>query len=95
VHKGNHNLWGRLEVLQRTPGELDLTGVADATRPRWIGALTVGYTHTLVKGENTDLGLGGAFTQDWLPSAYRGAYRGNPFSGKIFLQLGGMKMWEL
>lgn len=95
VHKGAHNLWGRLEVLQRTPGELAITGVAIPTRPHWVGALTLGYSHTLVKGDNADLGLGGSFTQDWLPQVYRAAYRGNPFSGKIFLQLGGMKMWDL
>ncbi|MGE3262969.1 MAG: hypothetical protein AB7K68_14405 [Bacteriovoracia bacterium] len=95
VQRGRANLWGRLELLQRTPEQLALTGVADLHSPRWVAALTLGYTHRLTNWDSGSLGLGGSYTQDLLPRSYRHDYSGNPFSGKIFLQLSGMKMWDL
>jgi hypothetical protein len=91
-------IWGRIEVLQRTGTELEIPGLADPSQPQWVAAFTVGYTHKLLglggaSGEAVELGLGGSVTKDWLPSEFSGAYGGNPWSGKIFLQLGGMGMW--
>jgi hypothetical protein len=88
-------IWGRLEVLQRAPAELGIPVASDSNSPQWVGALTLGYTHKLASWpDSVELGLGGSVTKDWLPSDFISTYGGNPWSGKIFLQLGGMKMWD-
>jgi hypothetical protein len=43
----------------------------------------------------TEFGVGGSFTENALPSAFTGVYGGDPFSSKVFLQLGGMEMWGI
>lgn len=93
--RGSATIWGRVEVLQRTPGQLLVSGVANLTRPRWVGAFTLGYTHKIARLDFSTVGLGGAFTQNLLPSVYRPTYGGNPYSVKVFLQLSGMKGWDL
>jgi len=88
-------IWGRVEVLQRTPSELQVASVANPNTGRWVAALTLGYTHRLTDFSGVELGLGGSVTKDLLPSAFTGTYGGDPWSGKVFLQLGGMGMWDL
>jgi len=45
---------------------------------------------------NARVGLGGSVTEDLLPSDFANAYgSGNPWTGKVFLQIGGMGMWDL
>ncbi|MGZ3722479.1 MAG: hypothetical protein ACXVA9_06095, partial [Bdellovibrionales bacterium] len=95
LHKEAHSIWTRLEFVQRTPAELEITTASEPNRGRYVTALTLGYTHKLGTWDVFDVGLGGSLTKDFLPSEYRTAYGGNPLSGKIFLQLSGMKMWEL
>jgi len=88
------NIWSRVEVLQRTPAELEITSVSP-NDPSWVTAITLGYTHELAKWDSLHVGLGASITKDFLPSEFQSAYSGDPLSGKIFLQVGGMKMWEL
>ncbi len=90
-------VFGRLEVLQRTAEQL---AISEDNSPTWVVAATLGYSHALWKasGENGDFGelaLGGSVTKDFLPAAFEGAYGGDPWTGKVFLQLKGMKMWDL
>jgi hypothetical protein len=94
-HRGGPSIWGRIEVLQRTPEEL---AIASASRPdsaRWVTAATLGYTHDLWQAGEARVGLGGSVTHDFLPSEFRGAYGGNPWTAKAFLQVSGMGMWDL
>jgi hypothetical protein len=89
-------IWGRVEVLQRTPSELEIPLENNPYSPQWVTAMTVGYTHQLASWpDSVELGVGGSVTKDLLPSDFLSAYGGNPWSGKIFLQLGGMKMWSI
>lgn len=85
-------IWGRVELLERTGAELE---ISDSNHPEWVAAFTVGYTERLVSFEGADLGVGGSVTKDLLPGDFIGAYGFNPWSGKIFLQLSGSKMWNL
>ncbi len=85
-------IWCRLEVLQRTGGELEIPALIHPNG-QWLTALTLGYTHNLSRWRELDLGLGFSITKNWLPEEFRSTYGGNPWSGKIFLQLGGMGMW--
>jgi hypothetical protein len=102
-------LWGRVEVLQRAPSQLDIevTGL-DPLQPKWVTAVTLGYTHTLLRwgsdlttteqalptsmSDRLELAAGISGTKDFLPADYQPTYGGNPWTGKVFLQLGGMKM---
>ncbi|QDK44675.1 hypothetical protein DOM22_05620 [Bdellovibrio sp. ZAP7] len=88
-----HNIWGRIEYLQRTSSELDILS-ATPFEPHWVTALTVGYTYNLLKWKDGKFGLGASLTKDFLPTDFRDSYGGDPLSGKIFLQLEGMKMWN-
>jgi len=89
------NLWGRLEVLQRTPEELEIPVAGDANSGRWVAAFTLGYTYYLAKLDGATLGLGASITKDFLPDEFASSYGGNPWSGKLFLHLKGMRMWDL
>jgi hypothetical protein len=95
--KDRPHLWGRLEVVQRTPAELEITVPGDPNQGQWVGAVTVGYTHTLLyfAANTMELGLGASVTKDLLPEAYIGPYGGNPWTGKGFLELRGMNMFDL
>jgi hypothetical protein len=95
LRKGFDHYWGRLEILQRTPSELEIATNGDPNRGIWVTALTLGYTRDFAKFEAMDFGLGGSISHDFLAAPFRGAYGGNPWSGKIFVQLSGMKMWDL
>jgi len=93
VRKDRKNFWGRLEVLQRTAGELQITS-AEPNQARWVTALTLGYTHKIVKWESAELGLGGSITKDFVPHNFESAYGGDPLAAKIFIQATGMGMWN-
>jgi hypothetical protein len=96
LFKGDRpRIWGRIEVLQRTLSELAITGLNSPNSGRWTAAFTLGYTHAIAQISGTELGVGGSATKDILPSEFSSAYGGNPWSGKVFLQLGGMEMWDL
>ena len=89
------NIWGRVEILQRTPEQLVVLSSSDGDKGMWVQAYTAGYTQVLAKIDTTELGLGGSVTKDFLPSMLREDYRGNPWTGKVFLQLSTMNMWTL
>lgn len=101
-HRGNSNIWGRIEVLQRTPDELEImsasspnsNGQSDLHKPQWVKALTLGYTHRLIDWGSADLSLGGSVTKDFLPREFQSAYSGEPWAAKVFLKLSGMKMFS-
>jgi hypothetical protein len=82
-------------VLQRTPEELAIDGASRPDSGRWVAAATLGYTHDLWQAAEARVGLGGSVTHDFLPSEFRGAYGGNPWTAKAFLRVSGMGMWDL
>jgi hypothetical protein len=81
-------------LLQRTPEELEIPSMSPATG-KWIEATTLGYTHTVARYDGANLGLGVSVTKTLMPGDYVGAYGGDPWSGKVFVRLGGMKMWGM
>jgi hypothetical protein len=90
-------IWGRLEALQRTAEELEIPTAGDPHSGKWVGAVTLGYTHRIASlaSNAVEIGIGGAVTKDFLPGDFIGSYGGNPWSGKVFLQIGGLKMFDL
>jgi len=94
--KNKSQIWGRIEVLQRTPEELAVEGAPDDHQGRWVKAVTLGYTHKIKSWEDASLKLGGSVTKDFLPEAMRAAYGDeNPWTAKAFLQVSGMTMWDI
>ncbi len=93
IHKDARHFWGRVEHLQRTAGQLEITS-ATPNSPSWVTALTLGYTHKCWRGSSAEIGVGASVTKDFLPSNFRTAYGGDPVSGRVFVQVNGMKMWD-
>ncbi|HAZ14657.1 MAG: hypothetical protein A2X86_06215 [Bdellovibrionales bacterium GWA2_49_15] len=87
-------IWSRIEVLQRTAGQLDIPDIVDQDRPRWVEAFTLGYTHALITFTGGEFSLGGSVTKNLVPESFENAYRNDPWSARVFLQIQGMKMWE-
>jgi hypothetical protein len=91
---GAPNIWGRIEAVQRTPDELQISGASDRNAGRWVGALSLGYTHNFLNVAGLQVGAGGSVTKNILPDEYQASYGGNPWSGRIFVQVSGMGMWH-
>ncbi len=94
LHQGHKNIFSRIEYLQRTSNELQINSTTP-NDPNWVTAITLGYTHELARWDGSNVSLGTSITKDFLPANYQNAYSGNPLAAKIFLQVGGMKMWNL
>jgi len=94
--KGHSNrFWGRFEALQRTPDQLMIKNQISSHERSWVYAFTLGYSRNLVSWEGAELNMGGLWTQSVLPQVFRSSYGGNPFSAQVFIQLGGMHMWDI
>ncbi len=93
--KDRAKIWSRAELLERTPSELAIADIADTNSGRWVAAVTLGYTHRITSWEGSELGAGASATADFLPSGYEAVYGKTPLTGKVFLNLNGMKMWNL
>jgi hypothetical protein len=87
-----NNFWGRAEYLERTAAELAVPVNSGAFDPRWVTALTAGYTYDLKKFRNSKISSGVSLTKDFLPAEFRTVYGGDPWSSRIFIQVSGMKM---
>jgi len=85
-----HNIWGRIEVLERSGAELAISGAG----VEWVEAATVGYTYDLFKNNKGKIGIGGSVTRDFIPDTFDSVYGKDPLSGKIFIQLSGMSMGQ-
>jgi hypothetical protein len=90
---GPSDIWTRLEILQRTPAELQIPTLPRQDEGRWVAALTLGYTHTIASTGDVNLGLGIAGTLDRAPEDFQPPYDGLRASGMVFLRLSGMGMW--
>jgi len=88
-------IFGRVEVLQRTPAQLGISGISDPNTGRWVTAVTLGYSHQVVAWDGWELRAGASVTNDQTPPEFSGTYEGNPLSYKFFFQLGGSQMYGL
>lgn len=88
------NIWGRIEVLQRTPAQLDISSISDPNRGRWVAAVTLGYTHQIANFDGLSMGLGTSITKNIIPDAFKSSYGSAPITGKVSLQIKGMRMWH-
>jgi hypothetical protein len=90
----NHAYWGRLEVLERLPEELALSpSVGNPEHPRWVSAMTLGFTQRVWDLKDAELRAGISGTLDFIPKDFQADYGALPMTGRLFVQLTGMKMW--
>ncbi|MDZ4676801.1 MAG: hypothetical protein SGI74_04750 [Oligoflexia bacterium] len=86
-------IWGRFELIERRPAEL-LVVSANSGVAQWLTALTLGYTYDLFQMDSLNFGLGGSVTHNILPPEFANAYDGNPWTGKVFVQLSGADSFD-
>ena len=89
-----HYYWGRIEFVERTAMQLAVMTTTGADDPKMVTALTAGYTYK-INFTDLEAGVGGLITKDFLPNEFKDTYGGDPLSGKIFIQISGMKMGQL
>ncbi len=89
-----NSIFGRIEYVERTAEELAIPS-ATPDEAHGLFAATLGYTRTIAKCESGELGLGASVIHDFLPAEFRPTYGGDPWTGKVFLRLSGMKSWDL
>jgi hypothetical protein len=94
---GSNLLWGRLEVLQRTPAELRVMPLpANPNDPDWVGALTLGYTRQVVSVGPVDFRVGASGSLGFMTDVFLNAYGERPIlSGKLFVEARAIKMWDV
>ena len=85
--RGMNKIYGRGELLQITPGQLDLVPVDGSTDAKWVAALTLGYERTLVEKGPFSLFLGGSFTRDFAPEEFRPDYGSAPRGTKLYFRI--------
>jgi hypothetical protein len=89
------SIFARVEVLQRTPNELQIPGLPNSDTGQWVSAFTLGYSHQVVAWDGWELRAGLSVTNDQVPADYQTVYEGNPFTYKFFFQLGGTQAYNL
>ena len=85
--RGPNAFFGRAEILQITPEQLDVAVIGTSADPRWVKALTIGYERTLFQQHGLSLRLGGSYTRDFVPTAFKPDYGSDPGGFKIFLRI--------
>jgi hypothetical protein len=85
--RGMNKIYGRGELLQITPGQLDLVPLDGSTDAKWVAALTLGYERTLFGKGPFSLFLGGSFTRDFAPVEFRPDYGSAPRGAKLYFRI--------
>ncbi len=85
--RGMNKIYGRAEILQITPGQLDLVPLTGSTDAKWVKALTFGYERTLVEKGPFSMFAGGSFTKDFAPVEFRPDYGSVPRGAKLYFRI--------
>ena len=89
--RGKDALYGRGEILQITPAQLEVMALGGDANAKWVKAFTVGYERTLFEKNAFALLAGGSYTKDLAPAGFRPAYGSDPSGFKIYLRIKFMK----
>lgn len=85
--RGMNKIYGRGEILQITPDQLDLAPPDGLTNPKWVKALTLGYERTLLEKGPFSLFFGGSFTRDFATVEFRPDYGRAPRGAKFYFRI--------
>jgi len=80
---GNNKFYGRAEILQIMPGQLELMVANGDAGAKWVKAVTVGYERTLFQKNQLFLFAGGSYTKDMVPAEFKPAYGSDPQGIKV------------
>ena len=84
---GMNKFYGRAEILQNTPEQLEITPANGAAGAKWVKALTVGYERTFIERGQLSLFAGGSYTKDSVPVEFHDAYGSDPRGMKVHLRI--------
>ena len=84
---GANEFFGRAEVLQITPAQLNLVTASGSADPNWVKALTVGYERTVFENDGFSLRAGGSYTQDFVPAEFQPTYGSDPRGIKVYVRI--------
>ena len=84
---GANEFFGRAEVLQITPAQLNLVTASGSADPNWVKALTVGYERTVFENDGFSLRAGGSYTQDFVPAEFQPTYGSDPRGIKVYVRM--------
>jgi hypothetical protein len=82
-----NKFYGRAEILQNTPDQLELMAANGTTGSKWVKALTFGYERTLFKIDQLSLFAGGSYTKDFVPATFQDTYGSDPRGVKVYLRI--------
>jgi hypothetical protein len=85
--RGMNKLYGRAEILQIRPDQLDLVPLNGSTNAKWVKALTLGYERTLIEKGPVSVFLGGSFTKDFAPMEFRPDYGSGQRGAKLYFRV--------
>ena len=85
--RGMNKIYGRAEILQITPGQLDVVPLNGSTDPKWVKALTFGYERTLIEKGPFSMFAGGSFTKDFAPMEFSPDYGSGPRGAKLYFRI--------
>jgi hypothetical protein len=82
-----NKIYGRAEILQIKPDQLELVPLNGSNDAKWVKALTFGYERTLVEKGPFSLFAGGSFTKDFAPVEFRPDYGSGPRGAKLYFRI--------
>ena len=82
--RGKNKFFGRAELLQLTPEQLDLA--LNHEDPQWVQAITLGYERALFEKRGFLLFGGLSYTQNFDPEEFRSDYGSNPGGIKVYFR---------
>ena len=82
-----NKIYGRAEILQIKPDQLDLVPLNGSNDAKWVKALTVGYERTLLEKGPVSLFAGGSFTKDFAPMEFKPNYGSGPRGAKLYFRI--------
>ena len=82
-----NQVFGRVEVLQRSADQLQINVVGPSQDIQWIKSLTIGYNREIRKSTDYTLYAGGSVSQAFLPTAFKASYGGNPTTAEVHLRI--------
>jgi hypothetical protein len=93
---GRNNFFGRVEILQRTSGQLNIVVTDGNTGAQWIKPISLGYERLTVKKNNFEMAVGGVAKKSYVATPLKTSYGGNPVSGSVYVRVswGKNKSWE-
>lgn len=84
---GPNKFYGRAELLQILPDNLDLAVPNGGAVLKWAGALTLGYERTLFEKSGLSLFVGSSYTKDFIPAEFMHAYGNDPAGAKVYARV--------